>query len=222
LREGARLLAEWDRRYTRENSRAVLFELAMHELERRTWDELIPRGQTLPVTVPEEAVLASLLRYPDSPWWDDRRTPAVVEHRDEILAASLRAALDGAKSRYGSPDGGGWRWDRVRHANIYHLLRIPALSALEFPIEGGPGTLNPSSGSGTHGASWRMVVELGARIRAWGTYPGGQSGNPVSSRYADRLPRWLAGELDSLLTPEIPAELGGFELASTLILDPER
>jgi penicillin amidase len=47
-----------------------------------------------------------------------------------------------------------------------------------------------------------MVVELGDSIRAWGTYPGGQSGNPFSSRYKDRLPFWRQGELDTLFAPK--------------------
>src|SRR3990170_3896465 len=66
--------------------------------------------------------------------------------------------------------------------------------ALDLPMQGGPSTLNPSSGDGTHGASWRMVVELGPELRAWGTYPGGQSGNPLSRRYDDRIAKWVNGE----------------------------
>jgi penicillin amidase len=81
-----------------------------------------------------------------------------------------------------------------------HLLGIPAFSERDLAIQGGPGTLNPSSAGG-HGPSWRMVVELGDSVRAWGTYPGGQSGNPASPRYADRLPLWRAGELDTLFAP---------------------
>ena len=46
-----------------------------------------------------------------------------------------------------------------------------------------------------------MVVELGDTVRAWGTYPGGQSGNPVSPRYKDRLELWRQGELDTLFAP---------------------
>jgi penicillin amidase len=52
-----------------------------------------------------------------------------------------------------------------------------------------------------------MVVELGAEVRAWGTYPGGQSGNPVSGRYEDRLPLWQRGDLATLRFPRAPAEL---------------
>ena len=86
-------------------------------------------------------------------------------------------------------------------------MRLPALSALALPVQGGPSTLSPSPGRGVHGASWRMVVELGPEVRAWATYPGGQSGNPASPYYLDRLPAWLAGTLDTVLFPRTPADL---------------
>jgi len=207
LRLSAELLAQWDRRYTKDNTRAVLFELAMNQLAELTWDELEDDNRRRP-GVPRDVVLAQLLQDPRSPWWDRRETDA-IEDRDAILREALTRALAAARRRHGEPDGTGWRWDRVRHANMHHLLRIPAFSALEIPVQGGPGTLSPSSGSGTHGASWRMVVDLGDSIIALGTYPGGQSGNPVSPRYLDRLPGWVAGELDTLRFPRTSADLEG-------------
>ncbi len=32
-----------------------------------------------------------------------------------------------------------------------------------------------------------MIVSLENPVRAWGVYPGGQSGNPLSHHYADQL-----------------------------------
>jgi penicillin amidase len=237
LHEAARLLGEWDRRYTRENTRAVLFEAAMRQLVDRTWDELLDTD-TVPVTsgarrgarregaaparrvaTPSSAVLTRLLADSTSPWWDDRRTPA-TETRDAVLQQALVAALAGTRTQRGAPDDARWQWSRARHANIHHVLRLPQFSALELPVQGGPSTLSPSSGSGTHGASWRMVVELGPEVRAWGTYPGGQSGDPLSPRYKDRLPLWLEGRLDSLRVPRTPEELAGG--AATLTLTPGR
>ncbi len=46
-----------------------------------------------------------------------------------------------------------------------------------------------------------MVVELGPVIRALGTYPGGQSGNPASARYTDRMRFWKDGDLELLTVP---------------------
>ncbi len=225
LLQAAALLAEWDRRYTRDNRRAVLFELAMDELEDRTWDELVPppsEENVAPsrVATPAEAVLYRLLGDADSRWWDHRVTPDRVEDRDVILGESLRAALRRATDRYGDPDGDGWRWDGIRHTNVYHLLRLPSLSALSLSIQGGTWTLNPLPRGGTWGASWRMVVELGPEVRARTIYPGGQSGNPFSPWYDDRIPQWVNGELDSALVPEGPAALDPERIASVLILLP--
>ena len=219
LSEAAGLLGQWDRRYTKDNRRAVLFESAMQELVARTWDELAIPGSARRAITPPSAVLAELLADSTSAWWDDRST-SVVEHRDDILAASLVAALERTRTTYGDPNGDGWRWDRIRHANVNHLLRLPALSALEIPVQGGPGTLAPSAGSGTHSASWRMVVELGPTLRAWATYPGGQSGNALSSRYRDRIPLWAKGELEPVRFPATPAQLDTAQRSSVLRLRP--
>lgn len=213
VRRATTLLGEWDRRYTLENSRAVLFESTMRRLPRILWDELQDR-----VGPPGLAVTTQLLRDSTSPWWDDRRTDE-VEDRDRLLARALVLGLLETLKSHGEPEAGGWRWDRIRHANIYHLLRLPAFSALEVPVQAGQSTLSPSSGRGNFGPSWRMVVELGPEVRGWGTYPGGQSGNPASSRYLSGLQKWSAGELDSLRFPRTPAELGGEE-ASVLRLTP--
>jgi penicillin amidase len=220
LKAAHQLLSQWDRRYTKDNRRAVLFEETMREVVSRTWDELaVDSGSTRRVATPPSAVLAELMSDSLSVWWDDRSTPQ-VEQRDDILAASLAAAYQTTRAKYGEPTGDNWRWDRIRFANVNHLLRIPALSALNIPVQGGPGTLSPSQGTGTHGSSWRMVVDLGPDIQAWATYPGGQSGNPVSTRYRDRIPLWTKGELEPVRLPRMPNALPPAQRSSELTLVP--
>ncbi|UCD23726.1 MAG: penicillin acylase family protein [Gemmatimonadota bacterium] len=220
LAEAALLLAEWDRKYTRENERAVLFEAAMGELSRRTWDELVVRRGSRPIATPGQAILAQLLEFPDNVWWDDQRTVNVVETRDFILAASLEAGLAIVKREFGEPDEGGWRWERIQTANIHHLLGFSALSAFDLPVRGGPGSLNPSSGGGTHGASWRMVVDLGSEIGAWTIYPGGQSGNPASTWYDNRIEAWVDGRLDEVLFPSSKEGLKPSDVIGSITLMP--
>ena len=221
LREAARLLLEWDRRYTMDNRRAVIFEAAMRDLTLRVWDELTDSAGSAVANaigrVPEAQILLELTRTPASVWWDNRRT-AEREDRDAILSASLSAGYDSVLARNGKPDSSAWLWSKRRQANIRHLLRIPALAAPRVSLQGGPGTLNPSSGEGTQGASWRMVVELGPETRAWAVYPGGQSGAPASSRYMDRLSRWAMGQLDPVLFPRRPEDLDRRRIISTLVL----
>jgi len=192
----------------------VLFELTMSELRARAWDELAG------LALPGDAQLWQLMMDPDSPWWDVLETGDVTERRDDVVRASLAAALQMALERYGDPQGGGWRWERIRHANINHLLGIASLSARDVSVQGGNGTLNPSSGSGSHGASWRMVVELGDTIVARTIYPGGQSGNPASGRYDDRIDAWSAGQLEPVFFPATPAALPEDHVLSVLVLRP--
>jgi penicillin amidase len=223
LRKAAALLAEWDRRYVKSNRRAVLFEKAMEELARRTWDELTEKpadtSGVAQYVFPEAQLLLRLTTQPESPWWDDRRTPA-RETRDAIVASSLVRAHAALVKEKGEAASGDWLWSNNRHANISHLLRIPAFSSPKVPVQGGPSTLNPSSGSGRAGASWRMVVELGPEIRAWAVYPGGQSGAPASPRYRDRLSRWADGMLDPVLFPGRIEDIDRRRVISTLTLNP--
>ena len=198
-------LSAWDRRYVPDDEHAVLFEAAMRQLPSRTWDELVNESGRR-VATPSSAILLGLINDSASTWWDDHRTSDIVEDRDAVLAASLVAAHDSLVRRFGPRADGGWRWGVVGATRIMHLLTLPAFSEQNVPVQGGPSTLNPSS-TGGHGPSWRMVVELGDSVRAWGTYPGGQSGNPASPRYKDRIPLWREGVLDTLFAPRDTSSL---------------
>jgi acyl-homoserine lactone acylase PvdQ len=66
-----------------------------------------------------------------------------------------------------------------------------------------------------------MVVELGEQVQAWVTYPGGQSGNPVSELYKDRIQQWVDGTLDQALFPEEPYDLAERDILARLTLEPE-
>jgi len=202
VQRAAAQLAAWDRRYTLDNEGAVLFEAVLRALAARLWDEL-PQDVT-----PGSGVVLALLDDPRSPWWDLRSTPDRIEQRDDVLSAALAAGYLATVQDYGPAKSGGWLWSQAHRIDIWHLLHLPALSRRGLAVPGGPSTLSPSSFTGAReGSSWRMVVELGPELRAWGTYPGGQSGNPVSSRYDDRLAQWTRGELAPLRFPRRADEL---------------
>jgi penicillin amidase len=202
---GAELLATWDRRYTTDNEVAILFESAVEALEERLWDELHDDDDPRRLT-PGTDIVAALIEDPRNAWWDVRETET-VETRDEVLAASLAEALVRERDRLGPEGSDAWHWSEHRQANILHLMQLRSLSRTEIPVQGGPGLLNPSSGDGRDGPSWRMVVSLGDEVSARGTYPGGQSGNPVSPGYSDRIEAWAEGALQPLRYPRSPEEL---------------
>ena len=214
------LLDAWDGRYDVDSRGAVLFDAVLAALTRHTWDELMLPGESRRIATPNTMMLARLLQDSLSAWWDDRSTSDVREDRSAILLISLRDAWTTTRSRFGN-DPTRWRWGAVRPVNVRHLLGLPGFGRESLEVQSGPGTLSPSEAGGTHGASWRFVVELGPELNAWGVYPGGQSGNPVSSRYDDRLSRWQRGELAPLRLPRSAADLADSLLMSRLTLTPE-
>lgn len=214
------MLDAWDQRFDVESQGAVLFDAVVAAITRHAWDELVLPGENRRVATPNSMLLVRLMDDPTSIWWDDRRTPEVREDRDAILRSALRDAWRDVRTRDGN-DPTRWRWGNVRRMNVHHLLRLPGFGREGLPVQSGPGTLSPSESGGTHGASWRFVVELGPEPRAWGTYPGGQSGNPVSTRYDDRLAEWQRGALSPLHLPRRADDLDEAVTASVLTLRPE-
>lgn len=219
LAKAASLLAEWSRAYMPNDKRAILFERAMDRLSLLTWDELVPRDSTsaLRPRMPGGLALARLLADPTSKWWDDLRTPG-IESRNEILVRALTLGYADVIARQGKdPNSDDWKWANTSPMRIHHLLRLEPFSALSVAARSGPETIAPRGAEGTHSASERLVVEMGPTVHAWTIYPGGQSGNPFSSRYKDRVVKWAAGHLDSALFGDVPAN----RTVSTLTLVPE-
>ena len=218
LDTAARLLAEWDRRYTKDNQRAVLFESMMSALQDLVWDELArpPRAvvrqerrrgvrtRTSPprVDTPADQLLVILLRDPSSPWWDVRATRQVVERRDDVLVAAMRDGYHRAHERYGDP-AAGLRWDA-------YTTRIFSICCGSSRCRGStyrarrPLDLEPLVGEGRFGASWRMVVELGPDVRPGPSIPCAVGKHRVHSFAI----AWsaVAGELDPALFPRTEAD----------------
>jgi penicillin G amidase len=221
LAPAASLLRDWDYKYALSAQAPVLLEAAMKRAIRNTWDELSPGVGKPAVATPATAVFLELLRDSTNVWWDDHRTAGSAETRDALLAESLKAAFDSLTLTLG-PMGLPWEWSRTGGINVHHLVNLPGFSRDHLPVTSGYGTIAPASGANsTHGASWRMIVELTKdRRTAWSIYPGGQSGNPASTRYDDRLEKWRTGQLDSLVVPESEAQFPKARILSILDLRP--
>jgi penicillin amidase len=96
-------------------------------------------------------------------------------------------------------------WSAYKGSYLTHLLRLEPLS---LPVHTGGGRDIVNAHSRTHGPSWRMVVSLEKDgVKAWATYPGGQSGDPGSMHYKDLVGHWLRGEYFLLNFPSTPEEV---------------
>lgn len=95
-------------------------------------------------------------------------------------------------------------WGNYRGFALKHLAQIDAFSRLDLVVGGNKST--PNAVSKTNGPSWRMIVDLGEKVKGIGVYPGGQSGNPGSRYYDNMVDTWAKGEYYDLLFLSAPGE----------------
>jgi penicillin amidase len=105
-----------------------------------------------------------------------------------VANISFRQAMDSL----GRAEKGGIEWYKVKNTTIRHLTKLPAFSCANLKIGGWGNTINAAKSN--HGPSWRLVVEMGKDIQAFGIYPGGQSGNPGSKYYSTFVNQWADGK----------------------------
>lgn len=161
------------------------------------WGDDFNTGDTLPMRLPTfDRTLTLMQHESESHWFDNIKTP-VRETMADILTQSFQMACDTLAKKYGDV-GQSWAWGPHKATAIRHLLPgVDAFSALNVQIGGGSGIVNATSERA--GPSWRMVVSLGKQPKAYGIYPGGQSGNPGNPHYLDMLETWRTGQLEELL-----------------------
>ena len=189
-------VAGWNRQNSPDAIGATIFTLWWQYFSNRLWDEF-DASQPKPLRIPSrDRTVRLLLTEPQSQWIDNRKTPQ-KETLADLVTQSFRATADTLAAKRG-PLGENWQWAAYKSTRINHLSRgIPAFSRYDLPIGGGSGIVNATTGA--NGPSWRMVVALGPSPRAYGLYPGGQSGNPGSFYYDNMVDIWARGELPELV-----------------------
>ena len=176
-------LEKWDCTYTSKDNAPTVYEALFHSIYSNTFEEILQYSDTLDVLMPEDWRLVSLLtKEKNSKIFDDIRTAnketlydIVIKSFEEIGSAEKLVELQ-------KP------WGLAKPLSIQHYTRIPALSANDLQVDG---TLDAINAMGKNfGPSWRMIVEHGDEVKAYGVFPGGQSGNPLSKYYKYSLETW--------------------------------
>lgn len=143
----------------------------------------------------EERTMQLILTDSSSKFYDDKRTSQTETLRDIVQRSfqETKDSLDQLKKQLGTLE-----WYKVKGTQLTHLAKIDAFSYKDLKIGGWGNTINAVKK--THGPSWRMIVEPGKqKIRAYGVYPGGQSGNPGSKFYGTFVDNWVEGKYYDLL-----------------------
>ena len=179
-------LRKWQYKLTADGIDGTVYQIWWYCLYNKIWEGLgnVP-SQFYPL--PERTM--QLLAQADT---GKTKLPQ-LEHLNVLMTLSFKQAMDSVSKAAKH----GLDWYKVKNTSVKHLTNLPAFSYDQLKIGGWGNTVNAAKGN--HGPSWRMVVQMGKEIEAYGVYPGGQSGNPGSKYYADFLPYWTQGKYNKLL-----------------------
>jgi len=150
----------------------------------------------------------TLLKDPGNGWWDDKRTPGLIEGKDEILHRSMvQARLDLTK-RLGK-DPATWGWGRLHTLTLRH--RVFGQDGVPGPVQaifdrgpfetpGGSAIVDANAWDASKGfevdkaPSMRMVVDLSNLDASMWVNQTGASGHPYSPHYVDQADAWARGD----------------------------
>jgi penicillin amidase len=201
--DGQRLLADWDFTQSAGSAAAAYYNVVWRNLLRLTFHDQMRQSVWPDGGQRWYAIVSRLLEEPTSPWWDDVTTDGVVENRDTILAAAMRAARD-ELTRTLARDPGRWRWGalhglelRSRALGDHDLGLVRALfNRGPFAVGGGPGSVDATRWDAREGyavtsaPSARLVMDLGSLDRSRWVNLTGASGHPFTAHYRDQLDVW--------------------------------
>lgn len=189
------LLKGWNFHYDATSVAAAKFDQWFHAFHEMLWDEIYTHQDMVALPNPDVWVTVNMIeKITDSKFYDIEATPA-TETLDNLVNMSFAQTLDQDARAL----------SLVKNAQILHLTRLPAFSEMEIALGGTKHSLNAMQQ--TFGPSWRMVVALGDKPEAYGTYPGGQSGNPASPFYKNKIATWASGEYDRIILATRPQDI---------------
>jgi penicillin amidase len=192
-REALAPLRAWNYHFDAEALAPALFDIWFDAAFRATFDELAREAESSAVLFPKSWRFIELLEQDPGHAVFDRLDTPQKEDAAAIVAQAWREVLAELGDKLEDPH---FNWARHKGTYIPHLGRIPAFSTETLPVGGYREA--PNAISRSNGPSWRMVVELGEEVRAYGIYPGGQSGNPGSPYYDHMIAPWVKGDYHEL------------------------
>jgi penicillin amidase len=203
------LLKTWDYTEPTDSAAAAYFNAVWATLLDLTFADEMPPGVQPNGGGRWAEVVQALLKDPQDQWWDDRRTPGVIESRDEILRRALVSARLRLTSALGK-DPDTWQWGQLHRLRLVEQplgrssltkLLHPVLNRGPIELPGGPSIVDANAYDASSGTfdvtaapSMRMVVDLSAFDRSTWVNQTGESGHPGHSDYDDQIDAWASGQ----------------------------
>jgi penicillin amidase len=195
------LLSTWDFQDDMNSGPSALFNAVWRHVILRTFADDLPAGW-LPGGSRAFGVMTRLVEAPNSPWWDDRTTPA-PEDRDAILRLGLEDAVSELKGILGKTPS-DWSWGQLHTATFRNAsLGESGIAPIEalfnrgpFPVGGGSSIVNATGWDVEQGyevqslPSERMIIDLADFDNSLWIHPTGQSGHAFHRHYIDMADMW--------------------------------
>jgi penicillin amidase len=182
------ILKSWDYNNNIDSQGASYYEAWWDALVPLAWDEF--NNEKAFIDFPTTFNTIKLLKQqPELPFFDIQST-SEKETARELLRKSFKLGVE-AIEKWKAERKKDPAWADFKGTVIRHLMQLDPLS-VRVQHGGNHDIVNATTR--THGPSWRMIVSLEkSGVKAWGVYPGGQSGNTGSKFYSDMIPVWANG-----------------------------
>ncbi|MEH2257852.1 penicillin acylase family protein [Nostoc sp.] len=211
LQAAQKLLQDWNLQLGMTSPAAALFEVFWKHLLADTFHDQLPEKYFPDGGDRWYAVVANLVKQPNSSWWDNRNTPK-VENRDQILRQSFIEAVDELE-RIQSKDPKNWNWGKLHTITFRNATLgksgVAPIEALfnrgAFATSGNGETVNANRWIANKSfevsdiPSLRMIVDLGNLDNSVAIHTPGQSGHAFHNHYNDMVEPWRKIEYHQML-----------------------
>jgi penicillin amidase len=204
--ELVKLLTDWNGEHNLDDIAPTVFNQLVYQLAYEAMGDEMGESffSTLITTRVIDFALPRLAAEPDSPWWDNRATPA-KEDRAETVALAWQASLEHLRSTLGS-NTANWKWGAAHTLSHGHPLgkQKPLDKIFNvglFASSGGHETPNnlshkigPAPWSVVYGPSTRRLIDFADPSQSLGINPVGQSGVLFDKHYEDQAEPYINGQ----------------------------
>ena len=150
--------------------------------------------------------MANLVEQPNSPWWDDKNTEAVVENRDVMFVRAFEETVTQMQKEYGKNTDKWPKWGELHSATFRNATLgesgIGPIEALfnrgPFITGGGKSIVNATGWTVGEGfeVNWlpseREIVDFSNLDASLALHTTGQSGHAYHPHYDDMAPLWAS------------------------------
>jgi penicillin amidase len=193
-------LEEWDYAMDGALIAPTLFEFIRIELARHIMSDELGELYGSPLGRQHDFYIYRMVNEGPDDWVDNTAT-AEVETMDQIIALSIKSAVDTLTSRYGE-FGERWQWGNIHTLTLEHpmggvniLNRLLGLNSKTYGVGGSYHTVEPYSFrenfAANHGASERHIFNTADWDKSLTVIPTGTSGIPGSPFYLSQTETYV-------------------------------